>query len=415
MYRLPQQTFPMIFDSRCELARGRATRRGMTLVELMVVLMIIVIMMGVALPLMRTTVDESRVREGARQLQAFIAVAKATATETGRDCGIWIERSANDANAAFEVYLAERPRPYAGDVMNARAELMDSTGGSDANRAVFLLSEVSSMSPSAIRPIVQAGDLIRFGYRGPYYKILSAPVLGPQITIVTTTSVQTVLLDFIRVDSTHPTPLPILPSLSGTLPKFGSVPFQIIRAPQKSNARILQLTNGITIDLQHSGIGYGRYSQFDLIRGRANATPAPGSTITPVIIMFAPSGNVSEVFYWDVSGELLSQPQPPTFLSVRPSETIGLLVGRVDGREQVEDSVEFPNPINWAWNDNTQSSYSKNLTSFSSNWVTIHPRNGTVTTGLNGFQLAPSGGPHLQDTLQFAREYAERGQQSGGG
>jgi Tfp pilus assembly major pilin PilA len=385
----------------------------MTLVELMVVLMIIVIMMGVALPLMRTTVDESRVREGARQLQAFIAVAKATATETGRDCGIWIERSANDANAAFEVYLAERPRPYAGDVMNARAELMNHPAP-DRGIAVFLLSEVGSMSPSAIRPIVQAGDLIRFGYKGPYYKVHSAPILGPQITIGTMTSVQTVTLEF-TWQVPHPAPLPILPSLSGTLPKFGSVPFQIIRAPQKSNARILQLTNGITIDLQHSGIGYGRYSQFDLIRGRANATPAPGSTITPVIIMFAPSGNVSEVFYWDVSGELLSQPQPPTFLSVRPSETIGLLVGRVDGREQVEDSVEFPNPIDWAWNDNTQSSYSKNLTSFSSNWVTIHPRNGTVTTGLNGFQLAPSGGPHLQDTLQFAREYAERGQQSGGG
>lgn len=413
MYRLLQQTFLTILDARREVARGRATRRGMTLVELMVVLMIIVIMMGVALPLMRTTVDESRVREGARQLQAFIAVAKATATETGRDCGIWIERSANDANAAFEVYLAERPRPYAGDVMNAKAELMNHPA---PNRgiAVFLLSEVGSMSPSAIRPIVQAGDLIRFGYKGPYYKILSAPVLGPQITIGTMTSVQTVTLEF-TWQVPHPAPLPILGSLSGTLTKFGSVPFQIIRAPQKSNARILQLTNGITIDLQHSGIGYGRYSQFDLIRGRANASPAPGSTITPVIIMFAPSGNVSEVFYWDVSGELLTPPQSPTFLSVKPSETIGLLVGRVDGREQVEDSVEFPNPIDWAWNDNTQSSYSKNLTSFSSNWVTIHPRNGTVTTGLNGFQLSPGGGPYLRDTLQLAREYAERGQQSGGG
>jgi prepilin-type N-terminal cleavage/methylation domain-containing protein len=413
MYRLLQQTLLTILDARREVARGRATRRGMTLVELMVVLMIIVIMMGVALPLMRTTVDESRVREGARQLQAFIAVAKATATETGRDCGIWIERSANDANAAFEVYLAERPRPYAGDVMNAKAELMNHPA---PNRgiAVFLLSEVGSMSPSAIRPIVQAGDLIRFGYKGPYYKILSAPVLGPQITIGTMTSVQTVTLEF-TWQVPHPAPLPILGSLSGTLTKFGSVPFQIIRAPQKSNARILQLTNGIAIDLQHSGIGYGRYSQFDLIRGRANASPAPGSTITPVIIMFAPSGNVSEVFYWDVSGELLTPPQSPTFLSVKPSETIGLLVGRVDGREQVEDSVEFPNPIDWAWNDNTQSSYSKNLTSFSSNWVTIHPRNGTVTTGLNGFQLSPGGGPYLRDTLQLAREYAERGQQSGGG
>lgn len=395
---------------------NRFRHRGLTLVELLVVLMIIVIMMGVALPLMRTSVDENRVREGARQIQAFIAVAKAMAADTGRDCGIWIERSANDPNAAFEIYLAERPRPYAGEIMNAKATLIDSSVPPDgiADTALFEPGQVSSMT--SVRPLVSVGDLIRFDFKGPYYQISAAPSVRQVQLASGSGTAPMIQVPLVRLDLTHPSPLPLTHPATYPVPRASSVPFQIIRAPQKSNARILQLTNGIAVDLQHSGIGYGRYTQFDLIRNKVTATPVAGSTITPVIIMFKPSGSVSEVFYWDCSDELSNASAPQVFRSVNATATISLLVGTVDGRAQVEESMEFPNPIAWTWNDNTQASYSKNLTSYSSNWVSIEPRNGTVTTGLNGFVLQPNAAsPFLEETLRASREFAEKGQQSGGG
>jgi len=394
------------------LVRTSGVRYALTLVELLVVMAIIVVMMGVAIPLMRASLEEGKVREGARQVNAFVALAKAHAAESRRDFGIWIERSPNDANAAFEVYLAERPRPFAGDLIGARTELFDTDGDGVADRAMFLLRDVASMSPTVSRPLVQAGDFIRFDYKGPYYRLLGNPRFGPNITITggTPPTTQTLVVDFERLDAAHPVPRPVSPTITGPVATFGTVPFQFVRSPQKVLTRPLQFAGGVVIDLQHSGMGYSRFSQFDLVSNDASALGPPiGSASTPVVIMFKPTGGVSEVIYWDNS---LATPAVTTHI---PNGSISLLVGLFDGRLPVEETGTVPNPIAWSSADPTQASYSKNLADHGSSWVSINPRNGAVTSARNAWELVPVAGPYLRDSLVFAREFAQSGQQVGGG
>ncbi len=363
-------------------------RRGMTLVELLVVVTILIVLMGVALPLMRPALEENRIREASRQLNALVQTAKMKAAETGRDYGLWIERSTVESNSAFEVYLAEVPRPYAGDLVGARVGLVDAvlangTAGQDGvvDRLEFLLSDTASMLQ-----LVQAGDRIQLDYKGPLYRIQTSPAPVPA------SNPARLFVLFSRTDPGDPMPLPV----------GGDVPFQITRLPVKVATRPLQFSGGVILDLQHSGMGYARGNQF----------AAPAGNTTPVVMMFRPSGTMAQVIARGVAQA--------------PSATVHLLLGRLAGREAFEPEANSANPIDWSSTDPTQITYSKNLADHKSIWVAVGNRNGTVSTSPNGWELAPvapwppntPGGsepPYMENSLDLAREFAQTGQTDGGG
>lgn len=350
-------------------------RRGMTLIELLVVATILLVLMGVALPLMRPALEENRIREASRQVNALVQTAKMRAAENGRDFGLWIERSTVESNAAFEVYLAERPQPYAGDFMNAKARLFDNLGGDGvADTADFLLAETASMLQ-----LVQVGDLIQFDYKGPQYRIATNPAAVPS------SSPARLFVVFTLTDVADPGPLPV----GGAI----GVPFQISRSPVKLATRPLQFSGGVVLDLQHSGMGLAITEQFAAV---------PGTT-SPVVIMFRPSGAISQVFIRGASHS--------------PNAAVHLLLGKFEGREPFEPVTGAPNPIAWSSLDSTPISYSKNVASQKSIWVAVGNRNGTVTTSPNGWQLSPGGAgpPYMLNSLVLAREFAQTGQTDGGG
>lgn len=105
------------------------SHRGMTLVELLVVIVILATLTAVAIPLLTPTTTERRIREGARELNSYISQAQTKAVASQRPYGIALERLSSDTgntadrDVCLVVYMAEQPAPYAGFDENSRVRL----------------------------------------------------------------------------------------------------------------------------------------------------------------------------------------------------------------------------------------------------------------------------------------------------
>jgi prepilin-type N-terminal cleavage/methylation domain-containing protein len=254
------------------MQHARNQRHGMTLVELLVVVTILVILIAVAVPAMRPQLKDRKLREASRQLNTFIAVAKAKAIETGRPHGIAIARDPNNNDASFQIFLAETPIPFAGEFQGVKATLAQGAAPVGyAGQASFPDSQ----------DLVKVGDFIQFDYKGPRYLISGAGVVGAnkQVTFAPASG------------QTYPR----LVNASGA-----EAPFQVFRQPVRSGGQPLTLPTGTVIDLAYSGIGYSGIEM--------------AGTTGDIILTFTPGGSVDR---------LLNVP------FTMPG-TVHLLIGRTD-------------------------------------------------------------------------------------
>ncbi len=109
-----------VLKSGSKLPHSKA-RRGMTLVELLVVvgiMLVVVVMMVPRLPAMMT---RSKVREAARVLQLYFSSARVQAMTSGRSCGVMIEPLAIENGCAMTLSQVETPPPYGGDSCSSTA------------------------------------------------------------------------------------------------------------------------------------------------------------------------------------------------------------------------------------------------------------------------------------------------------
>ncbi len=110
---------------------GDNLRRGMSLIELLVVVAILGLLTVVVVPNIANTGDRRKVREAARQVSSFIAGAQARAIGSRGGAGIWIDplenRIASDDGlehiVALDFAIAEVPEPYAGETTDARVRI----------------------------------------------------------------------------------------------------------------------------------------------------------------------------------------------------------------------------------------------------------------------------------------------------
>ncbi len=264
------------------ITNNNARRRGFTLIEIMVVLVIVMLLAGMILTAIRPAIESRRMREAARTVTTMFYQAKARAVETGRSFGVMIERAENSdpqAPASRTLYFAESPPIYAGDSENARA--MISEGG-------------SAQLTGANTSLIEAGDFIRFNFQDPIYEITSAG--GAQVQFAAMSRLQSQL-----------------PKPAGDQPM--NVPFQIMRKPRKAIGMPVQLSGNVVVDMTKSGVG-------------ASGVEFNEQGSDRVTIMFSPSGHIDRFYKNDKSSEI-------------PTGPIHLLLGRfekVASGENLEDN-----------------------------------------------------------------------------
>jgi prepilin-type N-terminal cleavage/methylation domain-containing protein len=265
--------------------------RGVTLIELLLVVAILSMLLAIALTMLRPVMKEMKVREAARMVNAYIAGVQARAIQLDRPVGIYMEarRYGGGQLAAFELFAAESPPPYAGDIETAAMTLeADQNPGDGVHRA-----QVNPGSES-IQILCQPGDTIRFNYKGPWYEIRS--LTAAEVVFDT---------------STYPAP----PAPQGPV----QVPYQIMRKPRKTTVAPLDLPAPMVIDVGNSGVGLeGAFSQITSLTTEGDPVP--------IIISFQPTGAIDMVYVVGiVEGGLPVQFQPaaPVHLLIGWSDKLG--------------------------------------------------------------------------------------------
>lgn len=260
----------------------RGSPRGMTMLELLIVVSVMVILMGIALPVMRTGIEGRKLREAARQVNVCVELAKGIAVETGLPSAILIEPEfLPDVSEPFAVkmYLAETPPPYSGDMVNAKAVV-------SSGQVMF---GVDSSSVGVLG--IESGDFIRFDYKGPYYT-LGSTISGVGVSI----------------------PFSGTPSVPN-----GAYSYQIFRQPQKTAAAPLELPAGVVIDLSASGLGVDNEFSY-----AANSRP--------ISLVFGENGRLLRIRY--------ARSIAPLFADYSPTSTVHFLIGNLEnlGELNLSDS-----------------------------------------------------------------------------
>lgn len=340
----------------------------MTLTELLIVVAVMVVLLGLALPTLKTGLEGRRIREATRQLNTYVELAKAQAAETGRLAGLILKVETlpdeglpeDGLPYVSEVFLAQTPQPYVGDMVTARATI---TG--TGNTATLVRVDNASLPF-----LVRLGDQIRFDYRGVLHTIT-------------------------RIDDTS---YPLLYEIEFTgspLPPVGArLPYQIYRRPEKSSSTPMEMAAGTVIDLSMSGFGLSEVNSdpFDTVKIGTDTIK-----VESVVIIFNPAGEMIRVLVNKVRYDASGNGTPLTPVTITPTDTLHLMVGKLDG-------VLLDDAANVITGDDLET----NLENPESMWASIGHQTGRVTTTENGWTVDD------QFSMATAREFAQSGKAMGG-
>jgi type II secretory pathway pseudopilin PulG len=332
-------------------SRSIHATRGLTLVELLMVITVMVLLMAVAVPLIRPAFQDRYLREAARQLDAFFSAAQARAAESGRPVGVWIQRRDDSLNGgrvhSVQLYMAEVPPSFSGGMSNARVTVT-LTG----------LINFNDVDKSILSTLIGDGDAftIRFDHKGP--------------TFIGTRSGTTFSI------ASQPRGCGVDPGL----------PFEVTAPPSRSMVAPLTLPADSVVDLYWSGIGTSG-NDFAVAAGTR-----------PVIVTFAPSGAVDYVYCYVAGG-------PITFSAYRPLGPLHFLIGR---RNKVID----PTDLNLA--QRIVDPQRCNLADPTCLWVKVNNQTGAIVTTDNGDIAHLPAAASVVDRIRAAREFARESIQKGG-
>lgn len=340
----------------------RDVRRGMTIVELLVVLGVLSILLGIAATAVKTGTRGKKQREAARQVNAYIAAAQAKAVQLNRPVGIEIARNLTDANqdgvyasgtdtgisnASLLMYTIETPPPYAGDNVSARIGITVPMGYGPGS--TITLDDTSTLNYVAGVNLMNVNDLVgvRLNYRGPIYSGTVASNSPLQITFQ-------------------------IPAHDRSFFDLGTVPCQIFLPPERTSATPLQLPSDMCIDLTCSGVAN---------TGNEFANWAAGTNDLSIRFLFSPRGNVQSVNY--------------NGLWLAPTGNIHMLVGKYDqavdalevmGTDGINEVATFPpgTPVNYVnYLTPSDPDLDTNLADATAMWVSVNFLTGQITTTRN--------------------------------
>jgi type II secretory pathway pseudopilin PulG len=381
------------------IGSSRTLRRGITLLELLIVMMIMLMITAAAIPIVVPAMKNRQMREASRMVSTYFSAARTRAIETGRPAGIMIERF-NGLPYSLVLTQIESPPPYSGDTTGARATV-ELAGPTDPNSPTRVTNPVTvttwlkvTMGTTDFDPtLVRVGDRIQIGGQGPLYTIL-----GPDTN--TDGMVDANILDVTLLsDTTYSASYSAtvrLPWANTSLPH--PMPYQIFRQPTRSTTPPMQLPEGVVIDLMNSGVGIsGRFStpgKDPLFWGSDTAPQVPVSW-NPAIL-FAPTGRLQSV-------------QMATGWQ-RADQSVYFLLGRRDKMADVANATDWD--------------IDKNLSEISTTggpmppaenfWIVAGVQNGQVSVSEVAANTQTVPFSTTTPTLREARSIAQQSQSVGG-
>jgi prepilin-type N-terminal cleavage/methylation domain-containing protein len=396
-------------------------RRGLTLIELLVTVFIILLITAVAIPVMAPSLEERRIRESSRLITGYLQGARTRAIQTGRPFGVVIEPLPGIRGGAVSLSYAEIQEPYAGDSVGSVVMV-------SGNGMIGAMGMPGMNSDAGWHNRIRPGDLIKFNHQGHLYRLYAGEPFHdnngngvrdagePFADVNGSTTYNGPAASDLDANGYFAPPSLVLdtgnPSnnrtwfyspvnqaldnvVGGTYTVnsiTGNFPFSILRQPQKTASPPLTLPEGMVIDLSGStfggqvlgpepfndlnsnGVRDGAETFTDIVNG---GTWDPG-LFGPFIILFSPNGSVAGLYHSVAGAPMLS------------TTPIHLLIGKQ------ENVPAKPGEENWR--------------DLSNLWVSIHPQTGLVTATEIGGDTNNDGVISLAESLFFAR----RGQGMGG-
>ena len=376
---------------RCALHRLRKTRPalGFTLVEVLIVLTLILVLAGIALPLTKDLLSDQKASRVARSIAAYFNEARGEALARGQYVGVRIERLAATNNVEFGSSASLRLRritgvpPYSGEAANARVEMRSISSGiatvwfEEGDNMLLRVYIDSGFDPDA--PISD-GDLMELPGGRLYPLDLIGVVEDPPGSGINYISAQIDLNtpeDPANGSSTRTFPL------GHRVPATGKFKYRIYRKPSVSATNPLSFARGVALDLNYSGVGLNGY-QFEPAQLTAPAVNQP------IDILFGPSGRVEYV-----STDSIGNRGPAIGM-------IYLCLGTTDGVVELSDPSDANKKLNELFEQSDQ--FTANGADLDSIWIVINPNTGRVVTSpFASINFTPSS---LEEALAATRGLA---------
>lgn len=369
-------------------ARAGSANRGVTLIELLIVMVVIILLAGLTLPSFRGMLQGQKVTQTARLVQGLIESARARAIASGRPVAIILDRvPVNPAadpnfnyisdNTCTRLSIGEVFPPYEGDWANSTGILRDyfdnkwiksKKDGIPDTLEIHVAKVASLFDMGTGKPngLIDAGDLIQLSDHSQTFTIKEINLNGT----------------LVEISFKNPPP-----GFSGSEPLWSSmsegIKFRMTRRPSKTMAGSTALPRGMCIDLSQSGVGPAG-NEF-VVPKRVGSTNA--DLYGPIFIVFNARGAIDGAFY-------TSHVSAYKMESLSSTGVLHLLVGRTEqvqplGATAVSDRTDFK----------------PNLNDEGNNWISINPFNGAVYSSPNAvFTPATPSSPPADRTN--ARQFA---------
>ena len=308
-------------------------KNGVTLIELLTVILILSVLFALAIPQVRVLTKDRAIRESARVVGSAVVEASNKARVDGF-AGIELVRSPNVSRtvgsnevffACYEIYQLRQPPSYVGNSANELASVK--------------IDGPNQFTISFRRPVVDlntTGGFVRLNHSKAMY-----PIIGGSGGLLTC-----------RVPNNYETPA------------AANVPYEVVRPPVRRESSLIEVPRGYVVNLNYSGpIDFGSSDSSDLTWTQFSlASDAPQES---VFILFNSEGGVDQIF---PNG--FSEP------SFRPSGAIRLCVAPEEVKHTFAVGADFSD-------DMLDGEPSDVLDDATVLWVTLNQFNGSVVVAEN--------------------------------